>query len=373
MIYILLFLSSQLCTSADKPGQQLLDNSWYKSAEERKELAEANNYNFFTFNYVFTDPDNYAYDVNTGVRSYIPWQGLSIPGINPKIHRSGPDAVPYDFETTDEPLFARLILMFQAHWEFPLIGITLYSLMITIGPKLMKKPYKPRTTMSVWNFSLSLFSWIGLFNVLPTLLFGKDYHTQEPIGVLNGDSYYKNICSDTAYYGVGPSGVWVVLFILSKFPELIDTLWLVLAKAEVIFLHWYHHISVLLFCWHAYAERASLGIHFCCMNYTVHGIMYFYYAMTQWSMKTRAMVKPFALYITLLQVAQMAGGIIFVTSAAWFKYARGLECHNSGSTIMAAFVMYSSYFLLFFQLLYSRYDVVQKYLGSSKKSKKKAA
>jgi hypothetical protein len=94
------------------------------------------------------------------------------------------------------------------------------------------------------------------------------------------------------------------------------------------------------------------------MNYTVHGVMYFYYAMTQWGLETRKMVKPYAIYITILQIVQMMGGIFFVCSAAYFKYVKGLECHNTGSTIMAAFVMYTSYFLLFFQLFYSRYDVV---------------
>lgn len=360
---ILLFLA--LCVNAEI-------SSVYKTPEERKELHDKYNNKFATFNYILTDPSNFAYDITEAIYEYLPWQGLSLPGINPLISASTKDGVGYGYGTDSEPGFVRLVVMFQTHWEIPIIGVTLYSLMITIGPKLMKVPYKPRTTMSMWNFSLSLFSWIGLMNVLPTLLFGRDYHTDEPIGVLNGSSYYKNLCSDTAYYGVGRSGFWVVAFILSKFPELIDTLWLVLAKAEVIFLHWYHHISVLLFCWHAYAERASLGIHFCCMNYTVHGIMYFYYAMTQWSMETRKMVKPYALYITLLQVAQMAGGIIFVCSAAYFKYVKGYECHSTGSTIAAAFVMYSSYFVLFFQLLYGRYDVVQKYLGSKKPKKKSA-
>ena len=38
------------------------------------------------------------------------------------------------------------------------------------------------------------------------------------------------------------------MFMLSKFPELVDTVLLVLRGRPVPFLHWYHHITVLLYC-----------------------------------------------------------------------------------------------------------------------------
>ena len=42
----------------------------------------------------------------------------------------------------------------------------------------------------------------------------------------------------------GPVGLWVGLFIFSKIPELLDTVFLVLQKKRVIFLHWFHHVTV---------------------------------------------------------------------------------------------------------------------------------
>lgn len=50
-------------------------------------------------------------------------------------------------------------------------------------------------------------------------------------------------------------------------------LWLILKKRPVIFLHSYHHITVLLYCWHAYASRNSAGLWFATMNYCVHSLM----------------------------------------------------------------------------------------------------
>ena len=54
--------------------------------------------------------------------------------------------------------------------------------------------------------------------------------------------------------------------------ELVDTLWLTLRKAPVIFLHWYHHVTVLLYCWHSYSSQIGTGLWFAAMNYSVHSV-----------------------------------------------------------------------------------------------------
>ena len=45
------------------------------------------------------------------------------------------------------------------------------------------------------------------------------------------------------------SGFWATMFVLSKVPELGDTMFVVLRKQPLIFLHWYHHATVLVYCW----------------------------------------------------------------------------------------------------------------------------
>jgi len=53
------------------------------------------------------------------------------------------------------------------------------------------------------------------------------------------------------------SRTWAFCF--SKLPELIDTVFIVLRKQPLIFLHWYHHASVLIYCWFSYQDYSSTG------------------------------------------------------------------------------------------------------------------
>ncbi len=80
------------------------------------------------------------------------------------------------------------------------------------------------------------------------------------------------------YFFQIPTGFWTEMFLWSKAVELIDTAFLVLRKRPIIFLHWYHHVTVMMYTWHACKEHAASGRWFISMNYTVHALMYTYYA-----------------------------------------------------------------------------------------------
>jgi elongation of very long chain fatty acids protein 6 len=74
------------------------------------------------------------------------------------------------------------------------------------------------------------------------------------------------------------SGFWTLAFVLSKVPELGDTVFIVLRKQPLIFLHWYHHVTVLIYSWYSYSEYTAAARWFVVMNYIVHSVMYSYYA-----------------------------------------------------------------------------------------------
>ena len=142
-----------------------------------------------------------------------------------------------------------------------------------------------------------------------------------------------------------------MLFIYSKVPELIDTVFIVLRKKKLIFLHWYHHVTVLLYCWHAFSTLAGTGLYFVAMNYSVHAVMYGYYCLQALHMLPRSF--PTVL-ITVAQITQMFVGT-GVCMSAWFYKLSNQPCHNETSNLVAGGIMYGSYLYLFCDFAFGRY------------------
>mmetsp|Transcript_22854 Transcript_22854/g.34105 ORF Transcript_22854/g.34105 Transcript_22854/m.34105 type:complete len:292 (-) Transcript_22854:265-1140(-) len=238
----------------------------------------------------------------------------------------------------------------------PVGAIVAYLILCVVGRQWManREPKKWRSYLAVWNFSLSLFSWIGAFRTAPQL-----YHN------LTTMSMRDNLCLDPQMtYGSGSSGLWVQLFILSKFPELVDTLFIVMHKKPLIFLHWYHHITVLAYCWHSYVTISPSGLFFVVMNYCVHAIMYGYYFLMAIRMKPKWLN---AMFITTAQISQMVVGVA-VTILAFHYYNTETECQIQKENNIAAFLMYGSYLFLFMQFFIGRYFQVKAKTTPKKKA-----
>lgn len=250
----------------------------------------------------------------------------------------------------------------QNNTMIPILALVAYAAFIVFGKQAMatKEPWQWRKYLALWNFSLSLFSWIGAFRTAPQLIHN-----------LTTMSLRDNLCSDARIaFGSGSTGLWVQLFILSKFPELFDTFFIVIHKKPLIFLHWYHHITVLAYCWHSYVTKSPVGIFFCVMNYSVHAIMYGYYFLMAVRMKPKWLN---AMFITTAQISQMVVGVV-VTLMGFYYYrlegsvSDGGTCHIQKENNTAAFLMYGSYLFLFAQFFIGRYFQVK-----AKASKKKVA
>lgn len=174
--------------------------------------------------------------------------------------------------------------------------------------------------------------------------------------------YEDTVCEasqDT--WGSGPTGLWVMLFIYSKIPELIDTVFIVLRKRPLIFLHWYHHVTVLLFCWSAYSTMAASGLWFVAMNYSVHALMYGYYCLQALNVCPKSFP---AILITMSQILQMFIGT-FVCISSWYFALNGRTCANDRSNLIAGAIMYGSYLYLFTDF------AIRRYAGPKKAKKEK--
>merc|ERR1719221_1030738 len=234
------------------------------------------------------------------------------------------------------------------HWGVPLTAVAAYFILIPALKRTVAKhgKWNVRDLAFYWNAGLSLFSWCGLFACVPVLL-----------RQLAGNGLYFTVCAPASWYGNNLSGFFVMLFIYSKVAELFDTVLLLLANKPVIALQWWHHSTVLLYCWHSYSVCIATGIWFAAMNYSVHAVMYGYFAIT--ATKYRKLVTPFAIFITLAQLMQMLVGM-YVTIKAVLHQKHGQECHVNKTNSVLGLGMYFSYFVLFFKLFVDNYCLKRK-------------
>ena len=219
-----------------------------------------------------------------------------------------------------------------------------------------KRPaYDLQYVLAFWNFLLSTFSFIGVCRTVPFAI----------ATFLSLPTYNQLICDNGQRFFEGPTGLWAWLFMWSKLPELIDTLFIIIRKKPLGFLHWYHHVTVLSYCWLAYYQKTGSGIIFLTMNYTVHSIMYAYYCMSA----LKCVPKSFpSQIITVAQIAQMVAGT-HATVVTCLAVYYDEKCDISMEMCVCGAVMYGSYLYLFLEFFVNRF-IFKKASKSSANGKK---
>ncbi|XP_027862887.1 elongation of very long chain fatty acids protein 6-like [Xiphophorus couchianus] len=244
----------------------------------------------------------------------------------------------FSFETRFDERGA--IQWMQENWSKSFMFSALYAALVFGGQHFMKPRPKLdlRLPLVLWSLSLAVFSIIGAVRTGFYMLH-----------ILSASGFRRSIC-DQSFYNGPVSKFWAYAFVLSKAPELGDTAFVVLRKQKLLFLHWYHHITVLLYSWYSYKDMVAGGGWFMTMNYTVHALMYSYYA-------TRAagfrVPRPLAVVITSAQIAQMAMGL--TVSGLVYRWMQQGDCPSRMDNITWATLMYLSYLLLFSNFFYQTY------------------
>ncbi|KAL1454156.1 hypothetical protein WDU94_010437 [Cyamophila willieti] len=210
-----------------------------------------------------------------------------------------------------------------------------------------------RKPLILWNACLAIFSICGTFRISwHNMHFATNTNLHEWICMPNWT------VDDVANY-------WYLLFALSKLPELGDTVFIVLRKQPLIFLHWYHHVTVFLYSSYSYVTYSSTGRLFCNINYFVHSLMYTYYAFRAMGYRPPKMI---AMSVTFLQITQMVVGLVINLLVIYYR-AAGLPCAMSSNNNVLSMLMYGSYFILFSMFFCDAY--LKKKVSATKKDKKK--
>jgi len=248
----------------------------------------------------------------------------------------------YIFNFEEEFVHQNTRVWMTKNWTISFYFCFLYMILIFGGQYYMQS--RPRFNLKgvliLWNSLLAGFSIMGAFRTAPELLH-----------VLRNYGIYHSICIPSFIEQDRVAGVWTWLFVLSKLPELGDTIFIVLRKQPLIFLHWYHHITVLLYSWFSYTEYTSSARWFIVMNYCVHSIMYTYYALRSMGYRVP---RGFAMVITTCQICQMVIGCTVNIWAAQYLQEHQ-PCHVSNTNVKLSIAMYFSYFILFARFFYKAY------------------
>jgi len=142
---------------------------------------------------------------------------------------------------------------------------------------------------------------------------------------------------------------WMKMFYIMKYLELFDTVFLILKKRKVIFLHWYHHCNVVLVVWLAIRDQIVMGFITCLTNSIVHVFMYYYYAL-----KTRGISIWWRRYLTQMQIFQF---VIDVSTSLFYAYFywTDVSCRGSIRSWLFANFVGSSLFFLFLRFYFQQY------------------
>ncbi|KAF4106241.1 elongation of very long chain fatty acids protein 6-like [Onychostoma macrolepis] len=229
---------------------------------------------------------------------------------------------------------------FEQNWGAAFVLSGVYAVFIFLGRIFMKDRQKLdlRKPLVLWSLCLAIFSIMGATRT-----------SWYMFNMVRSHGLRESVC-DSEFYSAPSSKFWAFAFTLSKAPELGDTVFIVLRKQRLIFLHWYHHITVLLYSWYTYKDRVAGGGWFMAMNYTVHAFMYSYYTVR--ASGTRV-PRPIAMMITLMQITQMLVGLSVL--GLLYLWRNEVHCISTMHNITYAFIMYLSYLLLFSIFFYQSY------------------
>ncbi|XP_071496653.1 very long chain fatty acid elongase 6-like [Diadema antillarum] len=233
------------------------------------------------------------------------------------------------------------ITWFENNWTLSFTCCAVYVVVIFgLQTWMQNRPrYNLQYALTAWSLMLAMFSWICALRLIADCYFFVSQY-----------GWKASMCDPVFYKGV--SGFWCWLFVLSKLPELGDTIFIVLRKQRLIFLHWYHHITVLLYSWYSYSHYIAPGRYFILINACVHAIMYTYYAIR--ASKIARIPSWINISITSIQIIQMIVGC-WVNIYAYMLLRRGEHCSTTQDNIKYASLMYFSYFMLFAHFFYKTY------------------
>uniref|UniRef100_A0A1X7VQV9 Elongation of very long chain fatty acids protein n=1 Tax=Amphimedon queenslandica TaxID=400682 RepID=A0A1X7VQV9_AMPQE len=234
----------------------------------------------------------------------------------------------------------------DSNWSIPIISSLLYLFLVYFGKQWMKsrEAFNLKRPLMLWNLATAVFSILGASVCLPAV-----------INSTIEKGFIYTTCISDGYYGSESSVCfWAFLFTVSKVIELGDTFFIILRKKPLMFLHWYHHVTIINVMWLIFSKAATGISHWgSAVNYTIHSIMYSYYAATSAGVRFPALIPPL---ITMLQIFQMFFGATINMTAFVYRST----CPVDEAVVWASVIILLTYAGLFGNYFMQRYVLKKK-------------
>jgi len=243
--------------------------------------------------------------------------------------------------------------------HYPVCTVVAYC----IGIPLFQKWMENRTSPSLkWTLVLHNLFLCVASGFLAVLMFCKilAFHQSENL------PWFEVLCGLTFGQQRGLMTLLHYWNHLLKYYELVDTLFLVLKKKPINFLHAYHHPATLVLTWTQITDAIGIQWMVIWLNLCVHTVMYFYYGLAAMNIQM-----PFKQLVTVFQIVQFLLDLL----ACYIGYANVLlGYYRCVGTSRAGFVgcfILTSYLYLFLDFYNDTYHH-KKSVTSSKDSSEKS-
>ncbi|XP_054165785.1 elongation of very long chain fatty acids protein 6-like [Oppia nitens] len=221
------------------------------------------------------------------------------------------------------------------------IGYLLTILLLSYWMSYCEKSYKLRSLLILWNILNAIFSIIATIRMVPNFVY--QYKHKGLVATYCQSDYYRD------YRLV----LWYSLFCLSKIPELLDTVFIILRRSKLIKLHWIHHSLTLLYAYYLFMDIPGTAQWSFGLNVIVHSVMYTYYALMIMKLPLPRQV---SMLITTMQIIQMILGLIINMHVLWRKLNQS-QCDCSIQRVLVSLFIYTLFLALFLNYFYKTYIV----------------